>query len=314
MLGGLFLMLSYFGCDQSQVQRYLTAKSVDQARSSLLMSAYWKIPLQALVLGVGVLTFLFYVFHPPPMLFHPVQDDRARRGPQAAAYLALEGEFRSTFDARRLAAEQVAAAREGGDRDATRQAMDAFRQRDAELASVRARAVELVKRTSGEGRYTDVNYVFPTFITTVMPIGLVGLWIVAIITAATDSMRHHRPAADEGHYLLVSKVATAAWGIFACVMAVYASTLGSLIEVVNRFGSFFYGSILGVFALAILARGATGTGAFVGLIAGMSAVAAVAFGRPDISFLWHNVIGAVTVFVVGWIVSALGRGRASATA
>ena len=97
----------------------------------------------------------------------------------------------------------------------------------------------------------------------------------------------------------MSKIATAFWGLFAGVVAVYASTLGSLIEVVNRFGSFFYGSILGVFMLAILTRRATGTGAFVGLLAGMTAVAAVAFGRPDISFLWHNVIGAVVVFVVG---------------
>ena len=329
LLGGLFLMLSYFGCDQSQVQRYLTAKSVDQARSSLLMSAYWKIPLQALVLGVGVFTFLFYVFNRPPMLFHPVQDARARAGPEAPQYLALEAEFQAAFEARRRAAEDYAAARDPGAGAARQQAAEAFRQRDAELSAVRSRAIDLVKRGSGEGRYTDVNYVFPTFITTVMPIGLVGLWIVAIITAATDSIaaelnslatatvidfyrRHFRPAADDGHYLFVSKVATGLWGVFACVMAVYASTLGSLIEVVNRFGSFFYGSILGVFALAILARRASGTGAFVGLIAGMSAVAAVAFQRPDISFLWHNVVGAVVVFVVGWAVSRIAPAPARA--
>jgi Na+/proline symporter len=158
--------------------------------------------------------------------------------------------------------------------------------------------------------------VFPTFIMTALPIGLVGLWIAAIITAATDSIaaelnslatatvidfykRHLRPAATDAQVLLVSKFATAGWGVFACVVAVYASTLGSLIEVVNRFGSFFYGSILGVFMLALLTTRATGTGAFIGLIAGMSAVAAVAFFRPDISFLWHNVVGASVVFVVG---------------
>ncbi len=100
-------------------------------------------------------------------------------------------------------------------------------------------------------------------------------------------------------------MATAFWGLFATVVAVYASTLGSLIEVVNRFGSFFYGSILGVFMLAILTRRATGTGAFVGLITGMSAVAAVAFGLPSMSFLWHNVIGAVVVFVVGLAFSGI---------
>jgi Na+/proline symporter len=323
LLGGLFLMLSYFGCDQSQVQRYLTARSVDQARSSLLMSAYWKIPLQALVLAVGVFTFLFYVFNRPPMLFHPVHDARARASAEAPRYLELEREFQAAFEARRRAAEDFAAARRGGDAEARRRAAEVFRQREADVASARSQAIELVKRTSGEGRYTDVNYVFPTFITTAMPIGLVGLWIVAIITAATDSIaaelnslatatvidfyqRHYRPAADEPHYLRVSKVATGLWGLFACWMAVYASTLGSLIEVVNRFGSFFYGSILGVFALAILARRASGTGAFIGLLAGMSAVAAVAFLRPDISFLWHNVVGAVVVFVVGLGVIAVG--------
>jgi Na+/proline symporter len=169
-----------------------------------------------------------------------------------------------------------------------------------------------------------VNYVFPTFITTVLPIGLVGLWIAAIVAAATDSIaaelnslaaasvidvykRLYKPSAPDAHYLHVSKVATAFWGAFAGVVAIYASTLGSLIEVVNRFGSFFYGSILGVFMLAVLTRRATGTGAFVGLIAGMATVAAVAWGRPDISFLWHNVVGATVVFAVGLAVSLVPR-------
>ena len=182
--------------------------------------------------------------------------------------------------------------------------------------SIRARA----RRGAGQGKrpatrpYNDVNYVFPTWITTALPIGIVGLWIAAIITAATDSIaaelnslstasvidfykRLIRPQAlGRALPVRVEGRRPAFWGMFAGVVAVYASSLGSLIEVVNRFGSFFYGSILGVFMLAILTRRATGTGAFVGLIAGMSAVAAVAFGRPEISFLWHNVIGAVVVF------------------
>ncbi len=320
MLGGLFLMLSYFGCDQSQVQRYLTARSVDEARSSLLMSAYWKIPLQALVLIVGVFTFLFYTFNQPPLLFNKVDDARVRAGQQAPQYAALEKEFDSAFEARRRAADAFVAARHAADEAAESQAAHAFRAQEAEVKAVRARALVLVQQAKGETTYTDVNYICPTFITTAMPIGLVGLWIVAIITAATDSIaaelnslatatvidfykRHYRPVASEEHYLGVSKIATGLWGIFACWVAVYASTLGSLIEVVNRFGSFFYGSILGVFALAILSRRASGTGAFVGLIAGMGAVAAVALGRPEISFLWHNVVGAVVVFLVGSAVS-----------
>jgi solute:Na+ symporter, SSS family len=330
LLGGLFLMLSYFGCDQSQVQRYLTARSVTEARSSLLMSAYWKIPLQALVLAVGVFTFVFYVFHRPPLLFNPVAEARLRASGLAPEYQALERDYGAAHEARRRAADEVARARAGGPPELERQAADEFRRQDAVVAGVRKRALDLVKRTEGQGTYTDVNYIFPTFITTAMPIGLVGLWIVAIITAAMDSIaaelnslatatvidfykRHYRPQAAETHYLNVSRVATGLWGVFVCWVAVYASTLGSLIEIVNRFGSFFYGSILGVFALAILARRATGTGAFVGLIAGMSAVAAVAFGRPDVSFLWHNVIGAVVVFIVGLAVSATVPARSAAS-
>ena len=322
LLGGLFLMLSYFGCDQSQVQRYLTARSVTEARSSLLMSAYWKIPLQALVLVVGVFTFVFYVFHAPPLLFNPVEEARLRKGEHAGEYLALEREYQAAHETRRQAAREFLRARAEGTAAVRSQAAEGLRRSEAAVKATRAGAIALVKRTAGQEKYTDVNYIFPTFITTVMPIGLVGLWIVAIITAAMDSIaaelnslatamvidfykRHYRPSAEETHYLTVSKVATGVWGVFACWVAVYASTLGSLIEVVNRFGSFFYGSILGVFALAILARRANGTGAFVGLIAGMSVVAAVAFGRPEISFLWHNVIGAVTVFLVGLIFSRL---------
>jgi SSS family solute:Na+ symporter len=322
MLGGLFLMLSYFGCDQSQVQRYLTAKSVDDGRTSLLMSAFWKIPLQVLVLIVGVFTFLFYLFNQPPLLFNPVHDARVRTSAVAPAYEGLEREFQSTFDARRQAALDIAAARQNGDVREQARATDEFSRQDGALRAIRARAVGLVRNVTNDAAYNDVNYVFPTWITTALPIGIVGLWIAAIITAATDSIaaelnslstasvidfykRLVNPSASDAHYLLVSRVTTGFWGIFAGFVAVYASSLGSLIEVVNRFGSFFYGSILGVFMLAILTTRTTGTGAFVGLMAGMIAVASVAFGRPDISFLWHNVIGAVVVVVVGLTLSFL---------
>jgi Na+/proline symporter len=326
MLGGTFLMLSYFGCDQSQVQRYLTARSVDDGRSSLLMSAYWKIPLQVLVLMVGVFTFLFYLFNQPPLLFNPVHETRMQSGLAAPQYEALRQEFETTFQARRQAAIDIAGARQSGAVVDQARATDAFRRQDETLRSIRARAATLVRETTGDANYNDVNYVFPTFITTALPIGLVGLWIAAIMTAATDTIaaelnslstatiidfykRMFRPNALDMHYVFVSRVATGFWGFFACVVAVYASSLGSLIEVVNRFGSFFYGSILGVFILAILTRRASATGAFVGLIAGMAAVAAVAFGLPEISFLWHNVIGAAVVVAVGMAISVASPGK-----
>ncbi len=326
MLGGLFLMLSYFGCDQSQVQRYLTAKSVDDGRTSLLMSAFWKIPLQVLVLMVGVFTFLFYLFNQPPLLFNPVHDERVRSSAVAPQYEGLEREFQSTFDARRQAAIDIAEARHAGNVLEQARATDEFARQDGALRSIRSRAVGLVRSATDNAVYNDVNYVFPTWITTALPIGIVGLWIAAILTAATDSIaaelnslsaasvidfykRLVNPSDSDAHYLMVSRVMTGVWGMFAGFVAVYASSLGSLIEVVNRFGSFFYGSILGVFMLAILTTRATGTGAFVGLIAGMTSVASVAFLRPDISFLWHNVIGAVVVVVVGLTLSFLTGGQ-----
>ncbi|MCL4847357.1 MAG: sodium:solute symporter [Acidobacteria bacterium] len=319
LIGGLFLMLSYFGCDQSQVQRYLTAKSIDQARSSLLMSAFWKIPLQALVLLVGILVFAFYLFHQPPMLFNPVHDQRVRASARGASYADLESEYVKAFEARKQAAETLVRARQAGDESGTIAAAAELSRRAGDVTAIREQAADMVRSVSGDRQYRDVNYIFPTFVTTHLPIGLVGLLIAAIFAAAMSSIsselnslstatvidfyrRHFNKEASDDHYLLVSKFATGFWGVFACMVAVYATTLGSLIEVVNRFGSFFYGSILGVFVLAILVRRATAAGAFVGLLGGMSTVAWFAM-NTSVSFLWHNVIGAVAVVVVGLTVS-----------
>jgi len=325
LLGGFFLMLSYFGADQSQVQRYLTARSENEARSSLLMSAFWKIPLQALVLIVGVLVFVFYLFTPQPMLFNPVHEQRVRESDRAEDYRGIEREFAAALSDRRAAALAYLAA-DAAEADGTSEAERRFVTANANVADLRDRATDVVRAVTGDPTYRDVNYIFPTFVLGHLPVGLVGLLVAAIMAAAMSSIsaelnslstatvidfyrRHFRPGATDRHYLAVSKLATGFWGAFACLVAVYATTLGSLIEVVNRFGSFFYGSILGVFILAILTRRATGHGAFAGLLAGMVSVAAVATFRPDISFLWHNVVGAGVVVIVGLTVSAALRAR-----
>ena len=319
-IAALFLFCSYFGTDQSQVQRYLTARSVDEAQHSLLVSAYWKIPLQFLVLLLGVLVFVFYTFNPPPMLFSAAEEERLRESTSAPAYAALQTEFDAAFEQRRAAAVDLAASRQADDLSRLAASQETFRERNAALESVRARAMTLARETS-RGTFTDVNYIIPTFILTQLPIGLIGLLIVAIIMAATDTIagelnslstatvidfykRRVRPVATDAHYLAVSKAATGLWGLFACVVAVWAAELGSLIEVVNRFGSFFYGSILGVFILAVGFRRASANGAFIGLIAGMGSVAWAA-NYTNVAFLWHNVIGAVVVVVVGLVVSAI---------
>ena len=318
-IAALFLFLSYFGTDQSQVQRYLTAKSVGEARTSLLMSAYWKIPLQALVLLVGVFLFLFYLFTPPPLVFNPVHEKTVRASARAADYEATEAKFATAYDARKQAATSLAEARRSGDTQRVAQAAAEFTSRDAEVVGIRKEATTIVREASGDRSFSDVNYVFPTFVMTHLPVGLVGLIIAAIFAAAMSTIsaelaslstatvidfyrRYAKTEADDAHYLRVSKIATGAWGLFACIVAIYAAEIGSLIEVVNRFGSFFYGSILGVFLLAVGFSRATANGAFVGLIAGMGTVAYVAF-NTNIAFLWHNVVGVVAVLVVGGLVS-----------
>jgi len=310
IIGGTFLMLSYFGTDQSQVQRYLTAKSVDEARSSHLISAYWKIPLQALILLVGVLVFVFYIFVSPPMYYNPAQD-RAVRAADPAAYAALDTRYRAAFDARQQAARAVAAP------EATAENRSAFALSEKAMVAVRTEALKTAEAVTGQPS-KDVNYIIPHFVLSELPIGLAGLFIAAVIAAAMSAVsgelaslssttvidlyrRWVAPDADDTHYLKVSRAATGLWGVFACIVATFAATLGSLIEVVNRYGSFFYGSILGVFILAMVPR-AGANGAFVGLILGMSAVAGVNHWAPEVAFLWYNVIGAVTVVTVGLLI------------
>ena len=318
-IAALFLFCSYFGTDQSQVQRYLTTPSVDEARRSLLMSAYWKIPLQALVLLVGVFLFLFYLFTPAPMLFNRVHEREMREGPRAAEYASLERQFEEVTASRTAAATAMARADAASDTELLEAASREFTARDAEVGAIRRDALLLVREVTGDAAYNDVNYVFPTFITTYMPVGVVGLLIAAIFAAAMSTIaaelnalstatvidfyrRFVRPVADDAHFLNVARLATAFWGIFASIVAVWAANLGSLIEVVNRFGSYFYGSILGVFILAIGVPRANATGAFVGLLAGMIAVGLAEKFTP-VEFLWHNVTGAVAVVAVGLAVS-----------
>lgn len=319
IIGGTFLMLSYFGTDQSQVQRYLAAKSVSEARSSLLMSAYWKIPLQALILMIGVLVFLYYLFQPAPMLFNPRQAAQAEAA-NPSQYASLQSQYSLAVEGRKSAAIAASTERRAGNTAGVTQALQDFRVRDGEVTAVRTLALDAAAKASGQSS-RDVNYVIPRFVLEQLPLGFAGVFLAAVFAAAMASVaaelnslstativdfyqRWFKREGSEAHFLRMGKLATALWGVFAGVVATYAATLGSLIEVVNRFGSFFYGSILGVFILAMIPR-TRATAAFIAMLAGMAAVGAVSFGAPQVAFLWYNVIGAVTVVVVGTLLSAV---------
>ena len=323
MIGGLFLALAYFGTDQSQVQRYLTAKSLKQSRLSLIFNAFFKLPMQFLILAIGVLLFVFYHFERPPLVFNAAEVAVVEASDRAGEFQALETEQGRVHELRREATLELLEARETGAdvSDASSRIGDY----DAQLAGLRQDARGLITEVRGASS-NDVNYVFPSYLIQYIPTGILGLMIAVIFAAAMSSLdseltalssatvidfykRYFRKDASDAHYLMASRLSTFIWGGMACVVALYAGRLGSLIEAVNQLGSLFYGSLLGVFLLAFGVKGANGAGAFVGLIAGMLSVFAVSV-TTDISFLWYNVVGAVAVVVVGTLISRL-RGGAS---
>jgi hypothetical protein len=289
-----------------------------ESRLSLIFNAFLKVPMQFFILSIGVLLFVFYQFEKPPMVF----DARGAQKVQTSAYRDQFNDLQSSYDRlfteRRQAAADIIAARHNGDAVALHQAKERYRALNAEIDAIRQQSADIITQASGE-KYNDTNYIFPTFVIKYLPAGLVGLIIAAIFAAAMSSMdselnslttvtiidiykRHVKPEADERHYLMVSRICMALWGALAACFAMYAGALGSVIVAVNKVGSYFYGSLLGVFILAIAVKRATGRGAFWGLLAGMASVY-IASRTTDIAFLWFNLLGCGVVVLVGYLLS-----------
>jgi Na+/proline symporter len=314
LIGGMFLALAYFGCDQSQVQRYLTGKSIGQSRLSLLFNAVAKVPVQFFILFLGAIVFVFFVFERPPLLFHPLQLKQVQA---TVEYPRIRDQFNQAFDARQAAARRVKDAfRNNGDAAARTAAGVEFRSAQQRLDAAHDDAAKL----AGDN---DTNYIFLSFVTHYLPVGIVGLVIGVIFSAAMSAIsgeinslatvtvidiykRHFRPDAADRHYLIASRIATAFWGIYAAGFAATARGFGALIEAVNQVGSLFYGGMLGVFVLAFFVKRVGANGAFVGVIAGEAAIFAAA-KFTNIAFLWYNVIGCLVVIGVGLAVSAARR-------
>jgi SSS family transporter len=323
LVGGFFLMLSYFGCDQSQVQRYITAGSVKESRMSLVMTGILKVPMQFLILATGVFLFVFYQFERPPAFFNPAEIRRVEESPSRDAFNKSREQFDVAFDRRRETGERLVEARHRGDSVEAERLLKDFNNADKEVRAAREKIIEIVKATPGSNA-NDVNYVFPSFILKYVPIGLVGLMISVIFAAAMSSIsgeiaalssatmvdfykRYVKPEASDLHYLRAGQACTLFWGVFATFIAMFAGGWGtSLVETVNKVGSHFYGPILGVFLLAFLIKRSNGTGAFAGAIAGLAAVLYTSY-ELEISWLYLNAIGPVVVVAVGTIVSLFSK-------
>ena len=301
LIGSGFLMLAYFGTDQSQVQRYLTGRSIGQSRLGLLFNAIAKVPVQFFILFIGAMVFVFFLFVQPPLLFHPLEMERVRTAPE---YTEIETRYNQAFEQRQAAARKVI---QGG-------AIEDFRAAQKNVDDARAEAQKL----AGEN---DTNYIFLSFVTHYLPRGIVGLIIGVIFTAAMSASsgeinslatvtmvdvykRHFHREGTDRHFLLASRVATVFWGCYAVAFANFAQGFGALIELVNQVGSLFYGSMLGVFVLAFFVKRVGGTGAFWGVLLGQAAIFAVARFTP-IAYLWYNVVGCLVVVAAGLAISSV---------
>src|SRR5947209_1853783 len=321
LIGGCFLALSYFGTDQSQVQRYLTGESVTQSRLGLLFNGLVKVPMQFFILFIGATVFAFYQFTQPPVFFNPVEAERARAGQHGAQFRSIESEYAAVFEAKRAAALQYVGALRKGDAAVAEAAAQNLKAAQERAGGVRAGAVEIIKEF--DAKPSDANYVFLNFVTRYLPTGVVGLVLAAVFLASMSSTASEWSAlasatvvdiqrrlikrdAGEHYYFVSSKLATAFWGLFAVMFAQYAGQLGSLVEAVNRLGSLFYGTILGIFLLAFYFKRVGGTAAFIGAVVG-EGVVLYCFFFTDIAYLWFNVIGALAVIAAALAVNPLTR-------
>lgn len=322
LLGGLFLFLSYFGTDQSQAQRLLASRSIRDARGALLLNAVAKLPFQLLVLAIGVGLFAYYTVTGAPLGFEPSADDpSAVPGGARPRYAEIEVEYASVRSDLSRAARELA----GG---AGSEEYGALLARSTELRE-EARAIR--------GGPVDTNYVFLDFVLAELPIGVIGLLLAAIFAAALSSIDSEfnsmatvavldvfrrggasgigtgaSPSAEGGPMsapatLWGARLATLLLGTLATAFALSMDVTGSLVEAVNRVGSYVYGSLLGAFVLALAVPWANGTGAFIGILTGMAVVAVAA--QTNLAFLYLNTVGTVAVVVVGMVLSALTGGR-----
>lgn len=317
LIGGFFLQLSYFGTDQSQVGRYLTGESIGQSRLGLLMNGLLKVPMQFLILLVGVLVFVFYQYNPSPTFFNKQETDRLKESPYASAYQLAEIKHQNLTTQRQKAVLDMQVALKTDNEAAQNAAGSVLRETDEALKQVKTDVTSLIKKNNPSADTNDVNYVFLRFVLDYLPHGLIGLLIAVIFSASMGSIasaynslasttvvdiykRLIKDDSDDAHYLNVSRWATVGWGVFCIVVAQFANRLGSMIEAVNILGSLFYGVILGVFVVAFYVKSIGGRATFWSAI--ISEVLVVISWYLDLTaFLWLNVIGCLLVVGIAWI-------------
>jgi SSS family solute:Na+ symporter len=331
LFGGLFLSLSYFGTDQSQVQRYIGGGSLREDRLGLMFNALLKIPMQFFILLLGALLFVFYLFGHPPLFFNQSEWQRHARGPDGARFLALEERHAVAVTERQKAIRAWLHARASADAALESTARATMVEANRRTDAVRSDAKAALRAADPRAKTKDSDYVFITFILTELPHGAVGLLLAVIFAAAFGSLaaelnalgttttidywRHFRPlaAADERRNMRVAKRFTALWGIVAVSFALFAGFAENLIEAINILGSIFYGVVLGIFLVAFFFRRVGGSAVFFAAVAAQALVILM-FVSFNIGYLWYNLIGCATCIAFSLLLQAILGPRAPAHA
>jgi Na+/proline symporter len=319
LIGGFFLSLAYFGTDQSQVQRYIGSGSVASAKLGLIFNAVVKVPMQLLILALGVIIFVFYQFAPAPVVFN----ETAWRQVPTSAARAIEADYRAARAAERRATEDWLASRRlpSSEPKATDELERAAASAHAQVEKVRARASAELRAAVPHGSSNDADYVFIHFIVDQLPHGLIGL-LVAVFFAATLSSKAAelnalgstttvdlyrnliRPDASDAHYVTASKLFTVMWGGIALAFALTFQLAENLIQAVNIVGSLFYGVILGLFLVAFFLPKVRGTAVFWAGILAEGIVLALFFGT-NVGYLWFNPIGGLACVGIAALLNAI---------
>ncbi|MFD2200642.1 sodium:solute symporter [Shivajiella indica] len=320
MTAALFLFMSYFGTDQSQVQRYLSGSSLTQSRMGLMMNGLLKVPMQFIILFIGVMVFVFYQFFQPPVYFNKVQTEQLENSTYKEDYLLLQEEFSQVFEEKNQHIQSMLQAVKSNDESGIAVAKEKIKDKVATQEKLRSEVKELILRNNPDAETRDTDYVFMRFVMDYLPTGVVGLLFAVIFSAAMSSTASELNAlgstttmdiykrsiatkASQYHYLVSSKVFTAFWGIFAILFATYATLFENLIQAVNLLGSLFYGTILGIFVVGFYMKWIRGNAVFMAAFLAEAIVLLIHYNNEstilgfdlNIGYLWYNVIGCLLV-------------------
>ena len=340
MIGGVFLFLSYFGTDQSQVQRYLSGRSLTESRLGLLFNGILKVPMQFLILFVGILVFIFFQFNKPPVHFNMVNTDKLINTSYEADYRELEREFDGIFTQRETEVRSLMNAIRQDDQVAINTAQGNIQELLDEDKRIRSEVKSLIEVADPLAKTEDRDYVFITFITNYLPIGLVGLLLAVIFSAAMSSTsselsalatttvvdiyrRSLMPGRSDLHYLRASKGFTLMWGGIAIFFAATADLFDNLIQAVNIIGSLFYGTILGIFLVAFFMKRIGGRAVFIAALIAETMILVIYWLSSrdtwilvgdtwylfEIAYLWLNLIGCSLVMFFALILQRLVGGK-----